>query len=294
MKAAMIGLGSMGLPMAQNLLKAGVELTVWNRTKSRADELIAKGARWAETPAQAAQGQQIVITMVSKDSVLEEVTLGEHGFARVLKNGAVHVSMSTVSAETSEKLQAAHQAEGAHYLAAPVFGRPDAAAAKMLFILSAGPASAREQAAPYLAAMGQKTFELGDEPRLANIIKLCGNFMIMGLIESMGEALTLCEKNGMPRQLFVDILSQSIFPAPIVANYGKQIADQAYEPPRFKLELGLKDANLVLESAAEAGMAMPLAQLMQARFQTAVANGRGQWDWTGAAYNISADAGTKP
>lgn len=294
MKAAMIGLGSMGLPMAENLLKAGVELTIWNRTKSRADELIAKGARWAETPAQAAQGQQIVITMVSKDSVLEEVTLGEHGFAKVMKNGAVHVSMSTVSAETSEKLQATHRAEGAHYLAAPVFGRPDAAAAKMLFILSAGPANAREQAAPYLAAMGQKTFELGDEPRLANIIKLCGNFMIMGLIESMGEALTLCEKNGMPRQLFVDILSQSIFPAPIVANYGKQIADQAYEPPRFKLELGLKDANLVLESAAEAGMAMPLAQLMQARFQTAVANGRGQWDWTGAAYNISADAGTKP
>lgn len=291
MRVGFIGLGSMGLPMANNLLKAGHSLSVWNRSAAKAAELVKAGATQAASPREAVEPSGIVFTMLSDDAALEQVVCGKDGFGETLGAGGLHVSMSTVAPETSKKLAQYHRSKGAAYLAAPVFGRPDAAAAKMLFMLCAGPAEARQKARPLLEAMGQKVFDIGDDPSHANIVKLSGNFMIMCVIEAMAEAFTLNEKHGVPREKTLEVLTQSIFPAPLFVNYGKQIASHAYEPARFKLSLGFKDANLVLGAANKALVPMPLAGLMLTRFQAAVAKGRQDLDWTAAALNVSEDAG---
>jgi len=294
MKLGFAGLGSMGLPMAENLLKAGHALTVWNRSKGKADGLVEKGARLADRPADMAEADGVVITMLADDKALEDVTLGERGIMEKLGPGGLHISMSTISPALSSRLEQMHRSRGAAYLAAPVFGRPDAAAAKLLFVLCAGQAQARHLAQPILEALGQKVFALGENPAHANIVKLSGNFMIMAAIEAMAEAMTLGEKHGVPREQLIDVLTQSIFPAPLFVNYGKQIAAHSYEPARFKLSLGLKDANLVLAAANSVQLAMPLASLMQGRYQTGMAKARGDLDWTAAALSVAEDAGVMP
>ena len=294
MKLGFAGLGSMGLPMAENLLKAGHALTVWNRSKGKADGLVEKGARLADRPADMAEADGVVISMLADDKALEDVTLGERGIMEKLGPGGLHISMSTISPALSSRLEQMHQSRGAAYLAAPVFGRPDAAAAKLLFVLCAGQAQARQLAQPILEALGQKVFALGENPAHANIVKLSGNFMIMAAIEAMAEAMTLGEKHGVPREQLIDVLTQSIFPAPLFVNYGKQIAAHSYEPARFKLSLGLKDANLVLAAANSVQLAMPLASLMQGRYQTGMAKARGDLDWTAAALSVAEDAGVMP
>jgi len=294
MKLGFAGLGSMGLPMAENLLKAGHALTVWNRSKGKADGLVEKGARLADRPADMAEADGVVISMLADDKALEDVTLGERGIMEKLGPGGLHISMSTISPALSSRLEQMHRSRGAAYLAAPVFGRPDAAAAKLLFVLCAGQAQARQLAQPILEALGQKVFALGENPAHANIVKLSGNFMIMAAIEAMAEAMTLGEKHGVPREQLIDVLTQSIFPAPLFVNYGKQIAAHSYEPARFKLSLGLKDANLVLAAANSVQLAMPLASLMQGRYQTGMAKARGDLDWTAAALSVAEDAGVMP
>lgn len=294
MELGFIGLGSMGHPMAENVLKAGYTLRVWNRSKAKADDLVAKGARVVERPADVVNPDGVVITMVADDAALEQIVLGPDGIGEKLGPGGIHISMSTISPATSARLNDLHRKKGATYIAAPVFGRPDAAAAKLLFVLCAGPAQACNMVQPILEAMGQKVFLLGENPAHPNIIKLSGNFMIMAVIEAMAEAMTLGEKHGVPREKTIEVLTQSIFPAPLFINYGKQIASHTYEPARFKLSLGLKDANLVLATAGSVHVPMPLASLMQARYQTAMAKSRGNLDWTAAALNVSEDAGLKP
>ncbi|TFW03290.1 NAD(P)-dependent oxidoreductase [Oxalobacteraceae bacterium OM1] len=293
MDIGFIGLGSMGHAMADNLLKAGHTLRVWNRSQDKARDLVARGAQPADRPRDVAAPGGIVVTMVADDAALLDVVEGPNGIGEQLGAGGIHLSMSTVAPQTSARLAELHRAKGAAYVAAPVFGRPDAAAAKMLFILCAGPAQACQTAQPVLEAMGQKVFALGEDPQHANILKLNGNFMIMGVIEAMAEAMTLGEKYGLAREKTMEVLTQSIFPAPIFVNYGKQIAAHTYAPAKFKLALGLKDANLVLDAARAVQMPMPLAQLAQGRLQTAVAKARGHLDWTATAMNVAEDAGLK-
>ena len=294
MDIGFIGLGSMGQAMAANLLKAGFKLRVWNRSADKADELVRLGATRVQHPADAAEPAGIVITMVSDDAALRQVVHGEHGIGERLGRGALHLSMSTIAPQTAQELAAAHAASGTDYVAAPVFGRPDAAAARMLFMLCAGPQAARQRVQPLLEAMGQRVFELGDDPVAANVLKLSGNFMILGVIEAMAEAMTLGERYGLARERTVEVLTQSIFPAPLFVNYGRQIAAHAYQPARFKLALGLKDADLVLAAARKVAVPMPLAQLMQGRLLSALARDRGELDWTAAALGVSEDAGLKP
>ena len=295
MEIGLIGVGAMGEAMGANLLRAGFGLRVWNRTASRCDALVALGALRVASPAEALSGPDgIVVSMVADDAALRAVVDGPQGLAEALGAGGLHVSMSTIAPDTARAIQATHIARGTAYVAAPVFGRPDAAAAKKLFVLSAGAIAARERARPILEAMGQAVIDLGDDPVHANVVKLGGNFMIMGMIEALAETLGLAEGHGVPRQTMVDVLTQTILPAPLVANYGRQIAGHAYSPARFRLALGLKDADLVLGAAREANVPMPLAQLMQGRLLSAVARGRGEWDWTGAALGVAEDAGRAP
>jgi 3-hydroxyisobutyrate dehydrogenase-like beta-hydroxyacid dehydrogenase len=291
MRIAFLGLGHMGLPMATNLLKRGYTLVVWNRTPEKAAPLVSNGAVLATTPADAVESAEVVITMLADDAAVEEVVFGKNGFGEKLASGGIHVSMSTIAPETSKKLAQYHQSKAVAYLAAPVFGRPEAAAGGKLFILCAGPAAATQTARPILEAMGQKVFDISATPSHANVLKLSGNFMIMAAMEAMAEAFTLAEKHGVPREKTMEVMTQSLFAAPVYVNYGKLIASQTYEPAGFKLSLGLKDANLVAAAAHSVLAPMPLGGLMLNRFQAAMAKGWQDLDWSAVAGNVSLDAG---
>jgi 3-hydroxyisobutyrate dehydrogenase-like beta-hydroxyacid dehydrogenase len=287
-KVGFLGLGSMGAPMAHNLLKSGLAVTVYNRTRAVADAAGFDAAVIADTPAGSVVEGGIAITMLAHDAALEAVTLGPNGILQQLGKGGLHISMSTVSPETSKKLAALHAANGSLFLSAPVFGRPEAAAAKKLWICQSGSAAAKERAKPVLDLLGQGIHDFGDDPGAANVVKLSGNFMILAAIESMAEAQTLAEKNGIDRAALASFFGQTIFSCPIYQNYGRTLAERAYEPAGFKLELGMKDVRLVRSVANAAMVPMPLADLLHARMLTSLAKKRGNLDWT-AIELITAD-----
>ncbi len=286
MKIAFIGLGQMGAPMAQNLLKAGHDLTVFNRTAARAEPLVAAGAKAASSPAASAAGAELVITMLADDAAVRATMLGEHGALAAMPAGAVHLSMSTIGVEFANELAAAHVQADRALISAPVFGRPEAAAAAKLWILAAGASDAIAQARPALDAMGQGVFELGPEPPLANTVKLAGNFTIAAMIETLGEAYAMVRKSGLPAADFLDVVNTALFKSPLYENYGTLVANQKFEPPGFKLRLGLKDMRLVLQAADKAEAPMPLASLVHDHFLSACALGLGEKDW--AALGIMA------
>jgi 3-hydroxyisobutyrate dehydrogenase-like beta-hydroxyacid dehydrogenase len=288
-----VGLGSMGLPMAANLIESGYQMRVYNRTAQKAKSLIDRGAEVVYSPAEVVEPSGVVITMLANDQALEQVVLGENGILSKLANGGIHVSMSTVSPATAQKLALAHQQQGAHYLAAPVFGRPDAVVARKLWICLSGNGAAKERVRPLLDKLGQGIFDFGEAVGAANVVKIAGNFLIISAIEAMAEAFTLAEKNGIDRTQIAALFGQTLFACPIYQNYGRAIAQEQYEPAGFKLSLGLKDVTLALQTATESQMPLPFASLLHDRLIAAVARGKGDIDWTGLALSISEEAGLK-
>lgn len=286
-----IGLGNMGQPMARNLLKAGFELRVYNRNPAKAEPLVAQGARQVSRPGEVVEPGGIVITMVANYAALEQVVLGESGLLERLGSNGIHLSMSTISPATARKLAELHAKHGSIYVAAPVFGRPEAAAAQQLWINISGPQAAKERAQPVLKALGQGIFDFGEDPGAANVVKLAGNFLVAAAMEAMAEALTLAEKNGIDRSQVIEMFGQTIFNSPIYRNYGKAIAQKRYTPAGFYLSLGLKDVSLVLQTANEARMPMPFGSLLHDRFMSSIAKGRGEMDWSALALGVSEDAG---
>ena len=288
-----IGLGSMGLPMAHRLLDAGYALRVYNRSPGKGAELLERGAQEVKTPAEAAEPGSIVITMLANDAALEAVTLGENGFATTLGTEGIHLSMSTVSPQLARQLAEQHQRHGSHYLAGPVLGRPVAAAAGKLFILLSGQTDAKRRVMPLLEAMGQGVHDLGEEPTQGHVAKLTANFMILSMVETYAEALTLAEKNGIERMEMVKLLTGTILNAPLFHLYGELLAKEEYTVPGFRLVLGLKDIELILKTAAEARMPLPAADLVHNRLLAAMAKGRGELDMTALALGVSEDAGLR-
>lgn len=286
-----IGLGNMGQPMARNLLKAGFELRVYNRNPARAESLVAQGAQQVFYPREVVEPGGIVVTMVANDSALDNIVLGEDGMLEQLGSNGIHISMSTVSPATARKLSDLHARNGSTYIAAPVFGRPEAAAAQQLWICVSGARDARERVHPVLQALGRGISDFGEEPGAANVVKLTGNFMIAAAMEAMAEALTLAEKNGIDRSQVMEMLGQTSFACPIYQNYGKTIAQKRYTPAGFYLSLGLKDVDLVLKTANDVKMPMPFASLLHDRFIASVSKGRGDMDWSALALGVSEDAG---
>jgi 3-hydroxyisobutyrate dehydrogenase-like beta-hydroxyacid dehydrogenase len=278
MRISFIGLGNMGRPIAANLLKANYDLTVWNRTSQNADELVAAGATRADSPA-AASVSDIAITMLADDAAVEQVAF-DGRLVELLPAGAIHVSMSTISVRLSEQLAAAHQAHGSIYVAAPVFGRPAAAAEAKLFVISAGPAAALERLQPIFDVIGQRTFRFGERPEHANIVKLSGNFLIASVIESLGEAVALTRKSGIDPHAYIDMLTSTLFGAPIYKTYGGLIADERYQPAGFRLPLGLKDVSLVLEAARDKNVPLPVASVVRDRMIEGLAQGLEEADWS--------------
>ncbi|GAC1471567.1 MAG: NAD(P)-dependent oxidoreductase [Chamaesiphon sp.] len=290
----LIGLGNMGLPLALNLIESGYRLRVYNRTPEKAKPLADKGAEIVNRPADVVEPGGLVFTILANDSALEAVTLGENGISSKLGSGGIHISMSTIAPTTAHFLAAAHSQQGATYLAAPVFGRPEAVAARKLWICLSGKAEAKNRVRPILDQISQGIYDFGEEVKAANVVKLAGNFLIISAIEAMAEAFTLAQKNGIDRTQVADLFGQTLFACPIYQNYGQIVAREQYEPAGFKLSLGLKDVTLALSTARDSQMPLPLASLIHDRLMSAVAKGRGDIDWTGLALSISEDAGLKP
>jgi len=294
MDIGFIGLGSMGLPMATNLLAAGHKLRVHNRTASKADPLVKKGAELMSTSASVAAAGGVVITMVADDAALESLVLGADSIAQRLAPGGIHISMSTIAPATARKLAEYHAESGSIYIAAPVFGRPEAAAAKRLWICTSGPHEAKHKVESILHAMGQKVFDFGDEVGAAHAVKVAGNFLIAAAMESIGEALAMLEKSGVDRGAAIDMLSSTLFACPVYQGYGKAIAQMQHTPVGFRLPLGLKDVDLALKTGAELRVPMPIASILHDRFLESIARGRTEMDWSGMALAARDDAGLPP
>jgi 3-hydroxyisobutyrate dehydrogenase-like beta-hydroxyacid dehydrogenase len=286
-----IGLGNMGLGMAQNLINAGHSVVVYNRTLSKADELTGTFTK-SDNLKEAVKNADLVITMLSEDSVLYEAVIGENGFLNSMKQNSIHISMSTISPDTSRDLYQKHQAVETHYLTAPVFGRPLAAASAQLFICVSGDDQIKDKVKSVLNLMGQKIDYFGTDPGAANVVKLTGNFMIMASMETMAEAFTLAEKHGLDREQVADFFGSTVFNAPIYKNYGTLIAKKTYQPVGFKAKLGFKDARLASKMALDAQMPAPLLNLVYNRLLSAMANGKSESDWVeGISGGVSNDAG---
>jgi 3-hydroxyisobutyrate dehydrogenase-like beta-hydroxyacid dehydrogenase len=291
MNVGFIGLGNMGLPMARNLLKAGHQVTVYNRTRERAESLRSEGAIIANRAADACGGD-VIVTMLADDHAVRAVVFGEK-LIPMLAPGTVHISASTISVALARELAQAHAEAGSQFVSAPVFGRPEAAVAAKLAIVAAGPAKSIEQCQPVLDAIGQRTFIVGNEPHNANVVKLSGNFLILSVIESLGEAFALLRKSGVEPERFLDVMTSTLFAAPVYKTYGNLIANEQFLPAGFKLPLGLKDASLVLAAAADARAPMPVASLVRDHILAAIARNGEELDWSAFSKISAENAGLK-
>ena len=290
MTLGFIGLGEMGSGIVRNLLKAGHQVTVYNRTRSKADALVPVGAQRADSVAEAAS-TGIVHTIVSDDAALETIVFGANGILVSLPKGGLHVSQSTISRALAERLAGAHREAGQQFISAPVFGRPDAAATAQLVIVAAGQPEAIERARPLLETMGRRVEIVGDRPWQANVFKLAGNFTIASALETLAEAFALLRKSGVDAAKFLDIVGGGIFRSPVYENYGKIVLEERFTPPGFPLRLGLKDIRFVLAAAEAAETPMPAASLIRDQMIGAMAQGWDDLDWSAFSKMAAQNAG---
>jgi 3-hydroxyisobutyrate dehydrogenase-like beta-hydroxyacid dehydrogenase len=280
----------MGSGMAANLVKAGHAVTAYNRTKEKVEPLVALGAKAAKSLADAFRGE-VIFTMLANDDALKSIVYGDNGLLAQLAKGAIHISSSTISVDLSERLTSDHAVAGQRFIAAPVMGRPDMAAAGKLFVLAAGEPSAIDAAIPLFNTIGQRTFIVSKSPKAVNLVKLSGNFLIASMIESLGEAMALVSKGGIDKREYLDILTSTVFNAPVYKMYGALIADQRFEPAGFAASLGQKDIRLALAAAEELNVPLPLANLVRDRFLTLRAHGGDKLDWSAIGGLAAKDAG---
>ncbi|WP_208589245.1 NAD(P)-dependent oxidoreductase [Gracilibacillus suaedae] len=279
MKISFVGLGNMGIPMAENLLNAGHELTLYNRTYKEIESFDNQQVTYAKTPLEAARESDITITMLSDDKVIEEVALGKNGILHGLPSNGIHISASTISIEMSKKLTEAHQSKSQYFLSATVLGRPDAAKAAKLRVLLAGPKEARDQSIPVLEALSQEIFIMGDDPATGNATKLGVNFLIASMIESLAESQLLVEKYGVTSKNFMEVVN-ALFQSPIYQHYGSMMVKKQFEPAGFKMNLGRKDVQLAIDAASSVQSPLPLAELIHGHFSKGINQGYGELDWT--------------
>ncbi|MFD8013544.1 NAD(P)-dependent oxidoreductase [Streptomyces sp. NPDC058955] len=278
---AVIGLGAMGRPIARNLVKAGHDVVVWNRSDGPADELVTAGARRAVSVAEAMHAP-VVFSVLSDDRAVTE-TFIDSGVLAQTPVGTVHVNLATVSADLARRAGAAHAEHGVGYVAAPVFGRAPVAEAAALNVLAAGEHELLDRVQPFFDVIGSRTWRLGDRPEQANVVKILGNYLIACAIQSLGEAISLAEGAGVDSGQFVELLASTLFPGPVYTGYGSMIAERRYRPAGFTTTLGRKDLHLALDAATDQGMPLPIGQLLRTVFDEAIADGRGADDWAAIA-----------
>jgi 3-hydroxyisobutyrate dehydrogenase-like beta-hydroxyacid dehydrogenase len=300
MKLGFVGLGHMGSGMARNLAAAGHEVTVWNRSREKAEALVSapgsekssekKATRVASSPAEAAKGAEAVFTMLADDHATEEAVFGENGLASALPAGAIHIASSTISTEFARHLASEHAKRKQGYLSAPVFGRPEAAAAGKLLVVAGGAKELIDRVKPLFESIGRATFIAGSEPWQANLVKVCGNLTIIAIIETLGEVFATLKKSGVEPGVLMDAINE-LHGSPVYKNYGGMIVRNQFEPAGFALKLGLKDVRLVLKAADECGAPLPLASLIHDQLLSALANGQGDKDWASLAQIAARNAG---
>jgi 3-hydroxyisobutyrate dehydrogenase-like beta-hydroxyacid dehydrogenase len=290
MKIGFIGIGQMGSGMASSLLGAGHDVIVYNRTLSKVEQLVKRGAIAASRVSEACAGD-VVITMLANDAAVESVVYGANGLLANLPKHRIHISSSTISVALSERLTADHANAGQSFVAAPVFGRPDVAAAGDLSVIVGGDKETILAVRPVLDAVGKKTFVISREPKAANLVKLSGNFLIASVIESLGEAVALVAKDGIEREAYIDMLTSTLFDAPVYKTYGKMIVEGKFDPPGFAAPLGYKDIRLVLAAADDLRVPMPVASLLRDRFLTLLAHGGNKLDWSAIGQLAGRDSG---
>ena len=281
MKVGFIGLGAMGSAMASNLIAAGHSVTVWNRSEAACAPLASLGAKVASTPDRAAQGD-VLCSMLANDQAVREVFL-EHALLDAMDRGMVHVNHATISVVLAQELAQAHEERGLAYVAAPVFGRPDMAAAAKLNILAAGVPAAIEKVQPLLQAMGSRVWPMGGAPERANVAKIGGNFMLASAIESMAEATALTRAYGVGAADFLEVMTNTLFAAPAYQGYGRLIAEQRFKPAGFTLPLGYKDVGLALAAGDAARVPLPFAGVLRDSLLEALAAGDEELDWSALA-----------
>ena len=291
MKIGFIGLGNMGAAIAANLVRAGHEVVVWNRSAAKAQSLVGLGAVLAPNPKAAAAEREAVFTMLADDAALDSVLSGPQGLLEGLRRGSLHVSLSTIAVATAERLTALHAERGQHLLSAPVFGRPEAAAAAKLFVVAGGRKADVDLAKPLFDAISQRLFYIGETPSAANLVKLCGNFMILAAIETMAEAMTLAQRGGVAKKQFVEVMTDSLFDAPVYRNYGNGLVEGRFKPAGFAAPLGLKDMRLVGQSAEALRVPMPVLNVLRDHLlQTIAAEGEDA-DWSAIGRTIAKNGG---
>ncbi len=278
MKVGFIGLGAMGSAMASNLVAVGHAVTVWNRSEAAVEPLVSLGARAASTADRAAQGE-VLCSMLANDQAVREVFL-DGGLLDAMDRGTVHVNHATISVALAQQLAGEHEKRGLQYVAAPVFGRPDMAAAATLNILVAGKPAAIDKVRPLLEAMGSRLWPLGEAAERANVAKIAGNFMLASAIESMAEATALTRAHGVSATDFLEVMTSTLFAAPAYQGYGKLIAEQRFKPAGFALPLGLKDIELALSAGSAARVPLPFAGVLRDGLLEALAAGDADMDWS--------------
>lgn len=290
MEIGWIGLGNMGLPMARNVIAAGHHLTVYNRTRERSEELQSLGAKVASTPAEAA-APGVVVTMLSDDRAVEEIVFGSGRLLTALRPGNTHLCMSTISVDLAKRLTQAHKEHRHTYISSPVLGRPEAAENKKLLAIPAGPRDAFDALQPLFGAIASTTHFVGEDPPIANAVKLATNFLIASVIEALGEAFALIRKYGVNPTEYLELITASLFNSPVYKIYGSLIAEGKYEPVGFRMALGLKDARLLLQAADAASVPMPIASLIRDRLLSGVAREMQDADWCSIARLVAESAG---
>ncbi len=277
MRIAFLGLGQMGSAIAGLLVDKGYELTVWNRSKEATRALAEKGATVADTPALAVADADTIFTMVHDDEALESI-LFEQGALDAIREGAVHVSMSTISVILAEKLEKEHETRKQKFLGCPVFGRPGVAAEGKLWLAVAGPEELVTDMSPVLDVFSRGMSVVGLKPSLAHAVKLGGNFLITAMIASLSEAITYTESHQIPPDLFLETVNSALFQSQFYANYSKVMLNPP-EEVAATIKLGAKDMKLFREAAKETGTRTPLADIFQLQLNAAVQDGNGDKDW---------------
>lgn len=278
MTIGFIGLGHMGSAIATNLLKSGQEVRVWNRSPGPAEALVQKGARKADSPADAFQAE-VVFSMLADDSAVEQAIVASGALDRA-QAGTVHVNLATVSVALAQKLETLHADKGLAYVAAPVLGRPDVAASGQLNALAAGPPDAVAKVRPLLDLIAKAVWPVGDQAHKANVVKLACNFSIAVMIETLGEAGALAKAWGVEPAALYEVMTGTLFAAPAYKTYAPMVAERRFVPAGFKLPLGLKDVRLALQAGEAQHAPLPLASLLRDHFIEAIAAGDGDKDWS--------------
>ncbi|PTB18782.1 oxidoreductase [Trinickia symbiotica] len=292
MNIGFIGIGAMGAGIVRNFLKAGHQVAIWDRFQEPMNELAELGAHVAASPVEAAQ-DAIVFSMLAHDDAIQD-TLIDRGWLGGVNKPLLHVNMATISVRYARKLTELHAAAGIEYVGSPVFGRPDAAAARTLNLIVGGTKSAVERLTPLFDAISSKAWHVGEEPFQANLVKLAGNMMIASAIEAMAEATALGTAHGVDRNVMLDVYLEALFPCAVYRGYGSFIRKREYEPVGFKLPLGSKDIRLALEAGESARVPLPLAGVVRDSLLQALANGYEQSDWSSLAEASYMRAGLRP